>query len=160
MYCSVVVVVVVVVVVYLFFLSYLSVCLSIYLSIYLPIDLSIYRSFYLTIYLSNLSICLSASLKTKQFCETSSILEVDNKTKQFCVISSMLEVDSIKNEAILRDVLQIWQVECRAHGIVSMRLAISPFHLSEVRRLPRKSDARSYEVLCLSHKISLANLTI
>ena len=42
------------------------------------------------IYLSesiHLSICLSASLKTKQFCETSSIFEVDN----------------IKIEAILRD---------------------------------------------------------
>ena len=42
-----------------------------------------------------LSICISATLKTKQFCETSSIFEVDN----------------IKNEAILRDFLQKWKVE-------------------------------------------------
>jgi len=37
-----------------------------------------------------LSICLSASLKTKLFCETLSVFEVD----------------SIKNEAIVRDFLQ------------------------------------------------------
>ena len=35
-----------------------------------------------------------------------------------------------------------------------------PFHLSKGLRLPRKSDARSYEVLHLSRKINLANLTI
>ena len=71
-----------------------------------------------------LFICLSASLKTKLFCEISSILEVDNikkqsnsarrpqffkltapKTKQFQEISSILEVDNIKNKAILRDFL-------------------------------------------------------
>ena len=39
-------------------------------------------------------------------------------------------------------------------------LAIFPFHLSKVLRLPRKSDARSYEVLHLSRKIILANLNI
>ena len=35
-----------------------------------------------------------------------------------------------------------------------------PFHLSKVLRLPRKSHARSYEVLHLSRKITLANLKI
>ena len=40
-----------------------------------------------------------------------------------------------------------------------MRFAICPLHLSKVLRLPRKSDARSYEVLHLSRKIS-ANLKI
>ena len=39
-----------------------------------------------------------------------------------------------------------------------MRFAIFPLHLSKVLRLPRKSDARSYEVLHLSRKIILANL--
>ena len=39
-----------------------------------------------------------------------------------------------------------------------MRFAISPVHLSKVRRLPRKSEARSHEVLHLSCKIILANL--
>jgi len=41
-----------------------------------------------------------------------------------------------------------------------MSFAIVPFHLSKVLRLPWKSDARSYEVLHLSHKIISANLEI
>ena len=41
-----------------------------------------------------------------------------------------------------------------------MRFAIIPLHLSKVLRLPRKSDARSYEVLHLSRKITLANLKV
>ena len=42
----------------------------------------------------SLSICLSASLKTKLFCETSSVFELDNI--------------NVKNEAILRDFLIFW----------------------------------------------------
>ena len=38
--------------------------------------------------------------------------------------------------------------------------AIFPVHLSKVLRLPRKRDARSYEVLHLSRKIISANLKI
>ena len=41
-----------------------------------------------------------------------------------------------------------------------MRFAIFPLHLSKVLRLPRKSDARSYEVLHLSRKIIAVNLQI
>ena len=42
-----------------------------------------------------------------------------------------------------------------------MRFAIFPVHLSKVLRLPRKSDARSYEVLLrLSLKMTSANLKI
>ena len=41
-----------------------------------------------------------------------------------------------------------------------MRFSIFPLHLSKVPRLPRKIDARSYEVLHLSRKIILANLKI
>ena len=78
---------------------------------------------YLSIYLS---ICLSASLKTNLFCETSSGFEFDN----------------IQN------------------GLVPMRFAIFPVHLSKLLRLPRKSNARSYEVLHLSRKIISANLKI
>ena len=81
---------------------YLSICLSVslvYLFIYISIHPSIHL-FYLSIYPSILPsihpsfhpyihpICLPASLKTKQFCETSSFFELDN----------------IKNEAILRDI--------------------------------------------------------
>ena len=64
------------------------VCLSIYLSTYL----SIYLPIYLFVCLS---VCLPASLKTQQFCETSSFFKVDN----------------IKNKAILREFLYVrtWQ---------------------------------------------------
>ena len=41
-----------------------------------------------------------------------------------------------------------------------MRFTIFPVHLSNVLRLPRKIDARSYEVLHLLRKIILANLHI
>ena len=41
-----------------------------------------------------------------------------------------------------------------------MRFAIFPLHLSKVLRLPRKSDAKSYEMLHPSPKIIFANLTI
>jgi len=83
-----------------------------------------------------------------------------SKTKLLCETSSFFPVDSIKNEAILQDFLQKWKVECRADGLVPMHLAIFPFHLSKVLSLPRKSDARSYEVMRLSRKIILANLQI
>ena len=69
------------------------------------------------------------------------------------------QVDNIKSKAILRDFLQKWKVECRADGLVPMRFAIFPVHLSKLLRLPRKSGARSYEVLHLSRKI-ISNLKI
>jgi len=43
-----------------------------------------------------------------------------------------------------------WKVECRADSLVPMRFAIFPLYLSKVLRLPRKSEARSYEVLHLT----------
>ena len=52
------------------------------------------------------------------------------------------------------------KVVCRADGLVPLRFAIFPLHLSKVLRLPRKSDARSYKVLHLSRKIISANLKI
>ena len=116
-----------------------------YLSISPSIHPSIHPSIYLSLCLSVcLSTCLSSSLKTKLFCET----------------SSMFELDNIKNKAILRDFLQKWKVDCSADGLVPMGFAIFPLHLSRVLRLPRKIDARSYEVLHLSRKIILANLQI
>ena len=120
-----------------YLLTYLSIYLSIYLSlslspnlsIYLSIYLSTYLSIYLSIYLSlslslclslYLSICLSASLKTKLFCETSSVFELDNienaailraslnfwtwqRQKQSNSARLMFEVDNVKNEALLRE---------------------------------------------------------
>ena len=61
-----------------------------------------------------------------------------SKSKQFCKTFSNLEVDTIKNEAILRDFLQKWKGECRADGLVPLRFAIFPVHLSKVLRLPQK----------------------
>jgi hypothetical protein len=83
-----------------------------------------------------------------------------SNTKQFCETSSFFEVDNIKNETIVRDFLQKWKVEGKGEGLVPMRFAIVRLHLCQVLRLPRKSDARSYEVLHLSRKIILANLKI
>jgi len=84
-----------------------------------------------------------------------------SKTKLFCETSAILEVDNIKNEAILQDFLQKWKVECGADGLVPMRFAIFPFYLlSKALRLPRKIDARSYEVLHLSREIISSNLKI
>ena len=75
-------------------------------------------------------------------------------------MSSIFELDSIKNKAILRYFLQKWKVDCSADGLVPMRFAIFPLHLSKVLRLPRKSEARSYEVLHPSRKIIFPKLKI
>ena len=72
----------------------------------------------------------------------------------------MFELNNVKIKAILRDFLQKWKVECSAGSLVPMRFAIFPLHLCKVLRLPRKIDARSYQVLHLSRKIISANLKI
>ena len=155
--------------------TYLSMCPSISLSLALclPACLSVYLSIYLSTCLSaslkTKLFCETSSgfeLDIIKFCETPSDFELDNtrnaailrdflnvwtwqrpKTKQFCETSSFFKVDNIKNEAILRDFLQKWKVACSADGLVPMRFAIFPVHLSKLLRLPRKNDARSYEVL-------------
>jgi len=102
--------------------------------------------------------------KTKQVCETSSIFELDNiKNETLGETFSFFEVDNIKTEQFWRGFLQKSKVECGADGLVPMHCAIFqifPLHLSKALRLPRKSEARSYEVLRLSRKIILANLKI
>ena len=127
----------------------------------------------MSIYLSIcLSVCLQAwkrsnsarlprflkltTSKTKQFCETSSIFELYNILRDFLNFGSWQH----QKWSIVGDFLQKWKVECKADGLVPMRPVIFPFHLSKVLRLPRKSEARSYEVLHLSRKIILANLQI
>jgi hypothetical protein len=44
-------------------------------------------------------------VKTKLFCETSSVLELDNikNAKKICETSSIFELDNFKSEASLRD---------------------------------------------------------
>ena len=146
---------------------YLSLSLFTYLPTYLPIylPLSFFLSFFLSVCLSVcLFIYLPVYLQAWKPRYSARLLHVSklttSKTKQFCETSSFFEVDNIKNERILRDFLQKWKVECRADGLVPMRFAIFPLHLSKVLRLPRKIDARSYEVLHLSRKIILENLQI
>ena len=69
-------------------------------------------------------------------------------------------MQDIKNEVVLWDFLQKWKVECSADSLVPMPFAIFRLHLCKVLWVPRKIDARSYEVLRLSRKIILANLQI
>ena len=71
--------------------------------------------------------------KTKQFCETPQVLNVaTSKTKEFRETSLIFEVDNIKNQAIPRDFLQTWKIECRADGLVPLRFAIFPVYVSKV----------------------------
>ena len=115
-----------------------------------------------------------------------------SKTQQFCETSSMFELDNVKNEAILRDFLNVWTWQRQKRSNLArllhfsklttskrqqfcetsfkngkLRAAVTAsyqcilrFFQSKLLRLPRKSDARSYEVLHLSRKIILANLKI
>ena len=125
---------------------YLSVCLSIYLSICKLENLAILRDFFIFPSWQHQKRSISARLPHFLKLTTS-------KTKQFCETSSFFELNNVKNETILRDFLQI-------DGLVPMRFAIFPVHLSKLLRLPRKSDAGSYEVLRLSREIISANLKI
>ena len=122
---------------------YLSICLCIYfsiwrcvyltiwLSIYLSIPLSTYQSVSLLIYLSIcLSIYSSIYLSIYLFSFLSFYLKGSNsarlptsepQNKEVSETSSLFEVGNIKNEAIPRDFLQKWKVECRADGLVPMR---------------------------------------
>ena len=73
---------------------YLSTYLSTYLSFYLPTYLPIYPSISLSLCLS---VCLSVSARRPQVLNLTT-----SKTKQFCETSSIFQLDNVKNEAILR----------------------------------------------------------
>ena len=149
-----------------FFLSiYLSICLSAYLSIFISFCLPVYLQAWKGSYSASCETSLQFAtwkLKNKAFLRdflnfrTSQhqigrnsarlphfVKLTSSKTKQFCETS-------FKND----------KVECRADGIVPLRFAICPSDLSKVPRLPRNSDARSYEELHLSCKIILPKQTI
>ena len=136
------------------YLSISSAYLTMYLSIYLSTwsinqstNLSIYPSIYLSFIYLSLSVCLSvylsASLKTKQFCETYFIFERNNIQNEtilrdffiFCTwqhpkqsnsarLLQFLNLTNIKNKTIWRDFLQKWKVECSADSLVPLRFAI------------------------------------
>ena len=99
----------------------LSIYLSIDRSIYLPTYLSIYLSISLSIYLPICKLGNQAILRDffilqnwhHQKRSSSARLPqclnfTTSKTKQFCETSSFLEVDNIKNEAILRHFFIFW----------------------------------------------------
>ena len=111
---------------------YLTICLSIYLSfIYLSIHLSICLSVYLSIYLSICKLESEAILrdvlrfwtwqhqKRRNSARRPQYFNLTtSKTKLFCGTSSGFELDNIKNEAILRDFLNIstWQRQKRSNS--------------------------------------------
>ena len=80
------------------FSDYLPTFLLIHLSTYLPIYLSVCLSIYLPVYLQAWKRSYSARLLHFAKLTTS-------KMQQFCETSSMFELDNIKNEATLRDFL-------------------------------------------------------
>ena len=145
-------------------IMYLSMCLSVCLCIcvvYLSVCLSIFSLFLYSIYLF---VCLSIYLYIwNEAILRDFLTKTDahsSNTKQLCETSSRFEIDNVKNQAMLQDFLQKMESWCRTDGLVPMRFAIFPLHLSKVLYLPRKNEARSNEVLLLSRNITLANLQI
>ena len=143
----------------------LSICLFIYLSIYLCL------SVYLSVYLPDWKRTSSARLphfsnlttsKTKQFCDTSFICQHNNvqNRSNSARLPLCLNLTTSKTKQFCETSFKKWKVECSAGSLVPMRFAIFPLHLCKVLHLPRKIDARSYEVLHLSRKIISANLKI
>ena len=121
---------------------------------YLCIYLSIYPSIYLSIH-TIYPIYPIWKFKTKLFCETSSIFELDNvkKRSNSAMRPQFLNL-TMSSEAPLRDFLQKARAACQCvlQYFQSMCLKYCACH--------EKSEARSYEVLHLSRKIILAKLKI
>ena len=104
--------------------TYLSIYLFIYLSTYLSIDPLIYRSIDLLIYRSiDLTIDLSSNYRS---IDVSLYRSIYRSIYLSTSLSVCLSICKLANEAILRDFLQKWKVECRADGLIPMRFAI--FH--------------------------------
>ena len=132
-------------------LSHLSICLSVYLSICLSIYLPIYLSTCLSTYLS---IWLRSNFATLP-----EIIELDNIQNE-AILRDFLNFGTWhhpkrsnswdflnfwtwqhQKRSNSANFLQIWKVECRAVGLVPIRFAIFPFHLSKVLRLVIRSVA-------------------
>ena len=144
--------------------SYLSICLSvcpsIRLSVCLSLNLFIYLSFYL-FYLSYLFAYLAVYLPICKI-ENKAIVrecvelwQLKAEKRSFSArLPSNLEIDNITIlQKILPDFNQKLKVECWAYSLIPMRFAIFPCHLSKLLRMPRKSEARSCEMMHLSRKI-------
>ena len=100
--------------------------------------------------------------KTKQVYETSSIstLAASKTTQNSARLPHFSQLTTSKTQQFCETCFEYGNFSADADGLVPMLLAIFPLHLSKVLRLPRKGDARSYEVQHLSRKIILANLKI
>ena len=149
---------------------YLSMCLSICLSVsgWLSVSLSVCLLICLSIYLSiNLSVCkLENEAFVRDFLE---MWELKAKNEVFlwdvfqlgswqhqkrsnsAKLTPSVEVVNIRNEAILRDFLQKWKVECWADTLVPMRFAIFPSHLSQVLRRHEKVRPGHGKKCCACH---------
>ena len=168
---------------------YLSIYLSIYRCIYLSVDISIHPSIHPSIHLSIYLVCLSIYLSISLSLYLSVCLSVclfickienealdnvkDEASLQDLLIFWSWQHQKRSNSARLPHFLKLTTSKtkqfCELHNgklsaerTASYQCILRFFHsiCLKVLRLPRKSDARSYEVLHLSRKIILANLKI
>ena len=99
-----------------------------HLSVYLFFQLSIHLSTHALIW----SLTLLAIFRSSDLCvHLLDFCWQHQKTKQFCDTFSLFAVENITNEAILRDFLQKWKVDCTADGLVPMRFAL--FHAMSLK---------------------------
>ena len=92
----------------------------------------VYPSIYLSVYLS---ICKLNETILQDFLSFSNLTAP--KTRKFCETSSLFAIDKIKNEAIRRDFLRKWQVECRADGLVFVCLRFFQSMSLKYRAFPK-----------------------
>ena len=150
---------------------HMSVCLSIHAPIHLSIGQS-YLSIagvpiYVSICMTAKHLCetfFKSSSWPVQNLINSAILpsevKIDKpKTQQFCETSSIFEVDNIENETILRDPFKYGKLSAELTASYQWVAAIFPFHLSKVHLL-QQSEGMSRNALHLSRKLTSANLTI
>ena len=168
-------VVVVVVVVVLWCSAVAVIYPSVYRSVYLFVLLFICLSVYLSIYLSICKFENEASLrdflnfwtwqrqKRNNSARLSQVLNLTtSKTKQFLILRDFLKFwtwqhQKRNNSARLPSKMESWVQSWRPR---TNAFSDFPLHLSKVLRLPRKSGARSYEVLHLSRRIIFPKLKI
>ena len=163
---------------------YIPIYLSLSLSPSLPPSLSLLSlSLYLSVCLSvcpvYLSICLSVHLQAWKRSYSARLPQLNNVKNETVLRDFFIfwtwQHPKRSNSARLLQFLNLTTSKTKQfcetsfkNGKLSAALTASyqcvlrffPLHLSEVLRLPRKIDARSYEVLHLSRKIILANLLI
>ena len=144
---------------------YLSICPSVCLFIYLPTSLSLYLSISLSLYLSiypSIYLFLKErnSARIPSNVENEAIPQDSLKNRKLTAPKrrnsanrQLLNLTTSKTKQFCETTFKQLKGECGTDGLVPMRFAIFPLHLSKVLRLPGKSEA-------LPRKIILANLKI